>query len=150
MTPIQIALFAALLIRRFIGIPITGRAVVLAPTLITIVGWAQLQGQLHGHQMSDADHTLLLASLATAVPIGVARGATMDVYHNGDSLRQRYSPATLFVWIVAVLTRLILSKLDHLVGTSLHGNTGTTLAIGITMIAESTTIVVRALTTTVH
>jgi len=142
MNILQILLIAGLvvfvIVRRFAGQPVQAKSSVL-PLGITVWGLVQLRGIHPG----PADLAFLAIEALVAIAVGLARGATIQLYRKAGQLWQRYRWTTLAVWLAAIALRAGMVVGGHLMG--VHVVTQSlTFVLGLSFVAEAALVAWRA------
>ena len=142
MNIVQILLIAGLvvlvIVRRFAGQPVQAKSATV-PLVLTVWGLVQLRGS----QFGAADVAFLAVEVLVAVGVGLARGATIQLYHRAGQLWQRYRWTTLGVWLAAIVVRIGLVVGGHLMGVHVV-NQSLVLVLGVSFVAESALVAWRA------
>jgi hypothetical protein len=146
MDALQIMLVAAVIIfmivRRFAGSPVQAKSLAL-PVALTVYGIYSLDQDLHG-RFSAGDIALLAVEAIIGLLAGLGRGATIQLFLRGGHLWQRYTIATLAVWVALIVLRIGLASGGHAIGVSLPTG-GTIMAtFGLSLLAESLVVQNRA------
>ncbi|WP_083268114.1 hypothetical protein [Lentzea guizhouensis] len=118
------------LIRRFLGEPLTARDLLAPPAFLLFFGI----------RATTDFHAIYLVPLAAGFAFGVLRGMTTKLYERDGHLWQRYTPWTLLVWVTSLG---VSAGLGFLVG----GHAPTQLSIGVSMLGELCAIGAKALST---
>ncbi len=146
MSAVQILVIAALVIftivRRFTGSPVGARSMAI-PLALTGYGVYTLAQQMHGVP-SAADVTLLGGELVLGIVAGLARGTTIRLYVRDGVLWQRYSVATLLIWIAMIAVRLGFAVAGHAMGADLSATGVSMVAFGLSLVVESLLVTARA------
>ncbi len=142
MNILQILLIAGLIVfvivRRFAGQPVQAKSSVL-PLGITVWGLIQLRG-VHP---TGADLAFLAIEALVAIGVGLARGATIQLYRKAGQLWLRYRWTTLIVWLAAIALRAALVVGGHLMG--VHVVTQSLMfVLGLSFVAEAGLVACRA------
>lgn len=149
MDALQIVLVAAvvifMIIRRFTGSPVEVRSLA-APIALTVYGIYSLDQNLHG-RFTAGDIALLAVEAIIGLLAGLGRGATIQLYLQGSHLWQRYTIATLGVWIALVVLRIGLSSGGHVIGVSLPMGGTIMVTFGLSILVESLVVQARAAAT---
>jgi hypothetical protein len=135
MNILQILLIAGLvvvlIVRRFAGQPVQATSSVLP---LGITAWGLIQ--LHGVHLTSADLAFLTIEALVAIGVGLARGATIQLYRKAGQLWQRYRWTTLLVWLAAIALRAGLVVGGHLMG--VHVVTQSLVfVLGLSFVAEA-------------
>jgi hypothetical protein len=125
------ALVVVMIVRRFLGQPVRTQSFVLP---LVLSGWGLTQ--LRGVHLGAADLVFLAVEAVLAVGVGLARGATIELYLRDGHLWQRYRWSTLTVWIGAILLRLGSVGAGSLVGVHV-ATRGLVLVLGVSFLAEA-------------
>jgi hypothetical protein len=125
------ALVLTMIVRRFLGQPVRAQSFIL-PLGISVWGVSQLRG---GH-LGPVDIGFLAVEALLAVAVGLARGATVQLYLRAGQLWQRYRWSTLAVWVAAVLLRLGSVVAGRLAGAHV-ATQSLVLMLGISFLAEA-------------
>jgi hypothetical protein len=132
---------------RLRGQPLNARRLLVLPVVLTVIGVADLTGS-SAPRLSRTDVGFLAAGVAISVVLGVARGATIDLYPNGGELWQRYRPVTVVAWVTLVAAKLALAGTASVASASPGAGThGLLLSLGASLIAEAAVVGPRALST---
>ena len=132
---------------RLRGQPLNARRLLVLPVVLTVIGVADLTGS-SAPRLSGTDVGFLAAGVAISVVLGVARGATIELYPNGGELWQRYRPVTVVAWATLVVAKLALAGIPSLAVASAGAETrGLLLSLGASLIAEAAVVGPRALST---
>lgn len=132
---------------RLRGQPLNARRLLVLPVVLTVVGVADLTGS-SAPRLSGTDVGFLAAGVAISVLLGVARGATIELYPNGGELWRRYRPVTVVLWVTLVAVKFVLAGIAFVAGASAGGGThGLLLSLGASLIAEAVVVGPRALST---
>ena len=132
---------------RLRGQPLNARRLLVLPVVLTVIGVADLTGS-SAPRLSGTDVGFLAAGVAISVVLGVARGATIELYPNGGELWQRYRPVTVVAWVTLVVAKLALAGIASVAGASAGAETrGLLLSLGASLIAEAAVVGPRALST---
>jgi hypothetical protein len=142
MNIIQILLIAGLvvfiIVRRFAGQPVASKSSIL-PVGITVWGLIQMRGS----HLGAADMAFLAIEVLVAIGVGLARGATIQLYTRAGQLWQRYRWTTLVVWLAAIAVRIGLAIGGHLMGVHVV-NQSLMFVLGLSFIAEGALVAWRA------
>jgi hypothetical protein len=146
MDALQIVLVAAvvifMIVRRFAGSPVQAKSLALP----TAYGIYSLDQDVHG-RFTAAEIALLAVEAIIGLLAGLGRGATIQLYLRGGHLWQRYTIATLGVWIALIVLRIGLASGGHVIGVSLPMG-GTIMAtFGLSLLVESLVVQKRAAAT---
>jgi hypothetical protein len=149
MDALQIVLVAAvvifMIVRRFAGAPVQAKSLAV-PIALTAYGIYSLDQDVHG-RFTAAEIALLAVEAIIGLLAGLGRGATIQLYLRGGQLWQRYTVATLGVWIALIVLRIGLGSGGHAIGVSLPMG-GTIMAtFGLSLLAESLVVQKRAAAT---
>jgi len=149
MDALQIVLVAAvvifMIVRRFAGSPVQAKSLAL-PIALTAYGIYSLDQDVHG-RFTAAEIALLAVEAFIGLLAGLGRGATIQLYLRGGHLWQRYTIATLGVWIALIVLRIGLASGGHVIGVSLPMG-GTIMAtFGLSLLVESLVVQKRAAAT---
>ena len=132
---------------RLRGQPLNARRLLVLPVVLTVIGVADLTGS-SAPRLSGTDVGFLAAGVAISVVLGVARGATIELYPNRGELWQRYRPVTVVAWATLVVAKLALAGIPSLAVASAGAETrGLLLSLGASLIAEAAVVGPRALST---
>lgn len=146
MSAVQILIIAALVIysivRRFTGSPVGARSMAI-PLALTGYGVYTLARDLHGVP-GPADIALLGGELVLGIVAGLARGVTIRLYVRDGVLWQRYSVATLLIWIAMIAVRLGFAVAGHAIGATLSATGVSMVAFGLSLVVESLLVTARA------
>lgn len=149
MDALQIVLVAAvvifMIVRRFAGAPVQAKSFAV-PIALTAYGFYSLDQSLHG-KFTPGDIALLAVEAIIGLLAGLGRGATIRLYLQNGHLWQRYTMATLGVWIALIVLRIGLASGGHVIGVNLPMG-GTIMAtFGLSLLVESLVVQKRAAAT---
>jgi hypothetical protein len=136
---IVVAIVGYVLVRRFVGQPLQPRALLL-PLAVTIYGAYQLRG----HHLSGVDVALIGIEVVVALAVGLVRGTTIQIFTRDGHLWWRYRLVTLLVWVAGALLRFGLATGGHLAGADLDAGGTLLLMLGVSLVAETAVVGVRA------
>lgn len=138
---IVVALAVGVIVKRFVGEPLRARELFAPPLILTGLGVHSLANDLHPDGRD-------LAWIATASVVGLAmgalRGLTPRLFPRDGHLWQRYTLATLGVWVLSIAVNLGIDLLATAAGTPGEARP-TTLAIGAGLLGEALVLGWRAL-----
>jgi len=107
---------------RIQGQPLQAKRLLVLPAVFVVLGVSDLTGH-HAHYTA-ADVGLLIAGGALAAVLGVARGATIELFTRDGELWQRYRPLTVALWLALIVAKVILAAIASAAGAP--GGAGTT------------------------
>jgi len=125
------ALVVTMIVRRFLGQPVRAQSFVL-PLVISVWGLTQLRGV----RLGAVDVAFIAIEALLAIGVGLARGATIQLYMRDGHLWQRYRWSTLMVWIGAILLRLGSVGAGSLAGVHV-ATRSLVLVLGVSFLAEA-------------
>ncbi|MCP2329088.1 hypothetical protein HDA40_007595 [Hamadaea flava] len=141
----QILLIAAILVwtmvRRMAGQPVQSRRMVLIPIGVTIAGVAQLGS---GH-LPVADLLLLSLQAALSIGLGLARGASVQVFLRDGVAWCRYRWLTLGLWAATIGVRVVFAVVTGAFrsGGAASGLPSLLIGLGVGLLAEAAIVLVR-------
>jgi hypothetical protein len=125
------------------GQPLQAKRLLILPVVLTVLGASDLTGHL-----TPKDIAFLVAGAGISAVLGAARGATIQLYANGGELWQRYRPATVGLWILLIVFKLIMMAAAHFAGASAGGGSNALLfTLGVSLLAEAAIVGPRAMAT---
>jgi FtsH-binding integral membrane protein len=141
-----IVVVAAILVvvigRRLAGEPLKGRRVTILPLVLAVIGLYQVAQLPH---LTPADIGLIAAEGVIAVGLGLLRGSTIKVFVRDGHLWQRYSWATIGLWVASIVVRFGMSGGAVLLGADRNVmQTAILLTLGLTFAGEGAVIALRA------
>jgi hypothetical protein len=149
MSALQIALVAALVIfmiaRRFAGAPV-GVQSLIVPIGMSVYGFVTVRDATH-HGLHTIDIALLAAEIVVGIGAGLARGATIRLYLRDGHLWQRYTVATLLVWIAMIAVRIGFAIGGDSLGATLPAGGTALVSFGVSMLVETLVVSKRAMAT---
>jgi len=131
------------LFSRLRGQSVNTRRLLVLPGVLTAIGLLQVLGAAH-HGFHTADVVVIAASVAVSATLGVARGATVNVFVRDGQPWLRYRRATLWLWAATVATRAALTGLAFASGAALaDSGPALLLAVGATLLGEGAVVARR-------
>jgi hypothetical protein len=130
--------------RQLVRRPVEGRQLVVLPLVLAVLGLYNLNRQ---PPAASAAVIALVASLATAVVLGLARGLSMRVWQDAGSVLRQGAPITAALWIIAIALRIAIGAIAHRAGVAQSVTFGELpLFLGVTLAAQNLVIWMRAQT----
>lgn len=109
------AVVALVIARRLYGEPVRARRMLLVPVVELVFGGYQIAE--HGG-LPAGEWVSLTITGAISLAIGLARGATLQLFERRGYLWQRYRPRTFAVWAAAFVLRFAVRWVLSLTGTT--------------------------------
>src|SRR5690349_7915407 len=100
------AVLVAVIGRRLAGEPLKARRVAILPLVLAVIGLYQVTQAPH---LTPTDVGLIAAEAVIAFGLGLLRGSTIKVFVRDGHLWQKYSWATLGLWVGSILVRIGMS-----------------------------------------
>lgn len=138
---IAVVAVIAVIVKRFLGEPLSARDLAIPPLILVGLGIHQLSGVGH---LSGVDVTWLVTASLVGLGFGAIRGLTVRLYAKNGVIWQRYSPWTVIVWIVSFAASAGLGLLAESAGVRTEARP-LTLSIGVSLLGELATLGARAL-----
>jgi len=139
-----VGIIAFVIARQLAGEPLRGKRVVLLPIVLTIIGLTDLGG--HGSHVRPIDVALLIAGGGVVAGIGVAQGAVLQVESRNGYLWGRMPIAGLWMWLLLVASRVVLTVIAHGTGAEVAGSGSTILLmLGINRLGQAAVVLPRAM-----
>jgi len=140
-----IVVAAAILIfvigRRLVGEPLKVARVTVFPLVIAAIGLYQISQVVN---LSTTDLGLIGLEAVVAVVLGVVRGSTIKVFVRDGHLWQKYSWATVGLWLGSILVRFGMTSGAVLLGADKTVmQTAVLLTLGLTFAGEGAVIALR-------
>jgi hypothetical protein len=141
-----IVVAAAILIfvigRRLAGEPLRAGRVTIFPLVIAVVGLYQISRLPH---LTGTDIGVIGLEAVIAVVLGLVRGSTIKVFVRDGHLWQKYSWATVGLWLGSILLRFGMTGGAVLLGADRSVmQTAVLLTLGLTFAGEGAVIALRA------
>lgn len=141
-----IVVVAAILVfvigRRLAGEPLRAGRVTIFPLVIAAIGLYQVSRAPH---LNPTDVGLIGLEAAIAVGLGLLRGSTIKVFVRDGHLWQKYSWATVGLWVASILLRFGMTGGAVLLGADRSVmQTAILLTLGLTFAGEGAVIALRA------
>lgn len=141
---LTLGIIAYVIVRQVCGELLHIKRTVVLPAVLTAAGFAQLH-LTHGH-VAAADITCLLLSAAGSALIGCGFGALMQIESRGGYLWARLRPVGLWLWVLMVAWRLLMTGVAGAMHAHIAASTSTMLlTLGINRLAQAAVIVPRAM-----
>jgi hypothetical protein len=124
---------------------VSGKRLVVAPAVLTVIGIAELSG--HGSHPGATDIVLLVVSAAIAITIGAGLGMMTRLERRDGHLWTQLPKRGLWLWGALLVSRLAMIGIAH--GTGAHVAAGTSailLMLGLNRAAQALVLVPRAIT----
>lgn len=135
-----LALIAFMVWRRMVGQPLRAARLIVLPAVAVILGLQELAG--------SSIHASVIAVLAigalTGIATGAARGATVGIYERDGYLWYRYRPLTVVIWLVLIPLRIGMVLAATAAGVTLPTTGSLLVVLGVSFLAESGVIALRA------
>jgi hypothetical protein len=139
---IGVALVLFIIYRQLQRRPVEGRQLVVVPLVLAVLGLYNLNRQAPA---TSAGVTALVASLASAVAFGLARGGSTRVWQEAGTVLRQGAPLTLVLWIISIALRAGIGALAHRAGVAQSVTLGELpLFFGVTLGAQNLVIWMRA------
>jgi FtsH-binding integral membrane protein len=143
-----IVVAAAILIfvigRRLAGEPLRAGRVTIFPLVIAVVGLYQISRVPH---LTATDIGVIGLEALVAVVLGMVRGSTIKVFVRDGHLWQKYSWATVGLWVGSILLRFGMTGGGMLLGADKSVmQSAILLTLGLTFAGEGAVIALRART----
>jgi hypothetical protein len=123
------------------------KQLLVLPLVFTVIGVTDLTSSTARH-LGSADVAFLAAGVAISAVLGVARGATIELFPKDGELWQRYRPSSVALWIALIATKLVLIVVAHGAAAAAGGGTNTLLlTLGVSLLGEAALLAARALST---
>lgn len=137
-----VALVLFIIYRQLVRQPLEGRRLVVLPLVLALLGLYSLS---HKPPTTGAAVTALLVSLASAVVLGLARGASMRVWVEAGRVLRQGTLLTLALWIISLVVRFGIGALAQRSGVAQSVTVGELpLFLGVTLAAQNGVIWQRA------
>jgi hypothetical protein len=137
-----IALVVFIIYRQLARRPVEIRPMVVLPLILAVLGLYNLNKE---PLTSGAGVGALVASLATAVVFGLARGYTTRVWLDSGTVTRQGTAITLALWIIAILLRIGIGAIARHAGVPQSVTFGELpLFLGVTLAAQNLVIWMRA------
>jgi FtsH-binding integral membrane protein len=128
--------------RRLAGEPLKAGRITVLPLALAVIGLYQVSKAPH---LSPTDIGLIAVEAVIAVGIGLLRGSTIKVFVRDGHLWQKYSWATVGLWLVSILLRFGMTGGAVLLGADRSVmQTAILLTLGLTFAGEGAIIALRA------
>ena len=142
---VWIVVAAAILVlvigRRLAGEPVQAKRVAVLPLILAVAGLYQVA---QAPRLSAFDIGAVAVEGLVAVGLGLVRGSTIRVYVRDGHLWQKYTWATIGVWIGSILVRFGMVGGAVLLGADRSVmQTAVLLTLGLTFAGEGATIALR-------
>lgn len=139
---IGIALALFIIYRQLRRQALEGRRLVVLPLVLAVLGLYSLTRE---PPTTGAAVTALVASLASAVVLGLARGASMRVWLEAGSILRQGVALTGALWIISIVVRLVIGVIAQRAGVAQSVTVGELpLFLGVTLAAQNVVIWQRA------
>jgi hypothetical protein len=131
------------IVRRVTGEPLRSRRLLVPPLVVAVIGAGQVGQVAH---VRPLDVAVLAFEAVFAVAVGVARGASVELYVRDGHLWFRYRWITLALWVGAAVLRFGVRELGVLAGADgkLLMNT-LLIMVGLTLAGEACVVGLRAM-----
>jgi hypothetical protein len=140
---IVVAVVVYLFARRLAGEPLKARRLVILPAVITIWGGYQV---VHVHGVHTVDVAVIGVSVVVSLLLGVVRGTTIQVFVQNGHLWQKYTFATIAVWVLSIAIRFGIDWAGHLAGATTSVLTAAlVLTLGVSFLGEAAVVGARGL-----
>lgn len=130
----------AAIVRRFLGEPLRAKDVFATPLILLGIG---LYSLVKAHPAA-VDLWWVGVAAVLGVALGAWRASTVRLYPRDGVLWQRYTRATLLVWVVSLVVKLGVGALSTLAGAH-HEANPITLSLGVGLLGEMAVLARRAL-----
>jgi hypothetical protein len=128
---------------RMQGQPLKAKRLIVLPALYLVLG----VGDLKGHETAG-DIAFLAVGLGLSVILGAARGSTIELSVRDGALWQRYRGITVGLWLTLIASKVVLAAIAHVAGAAGGaGTNGLLFSLGLSLLAESAVVGLRALST---
>jgi hypothetical protein len=128
--------------RRLAGEPLKAGRVTILPLAVAVIGLYQVSNAPH---LSPTDVGLIAVEAVVAVGLGLLRGSTIKVFVRDGHLWQKYSWATVGLWVTSILLRFGMAGAAVLLGADRSVmQTAILLTLGLTFAGEGAVIALRA------
>ena len=122
--------------------PVEGRRLVVFPLVLAVLGLYSLANK---PPATSAALIALVASLASAIVLGLARGVSMRVWRDAGSVLRQGVAITVALWIIAIALRIGIGAIAHRDGVAQSVTVGELpLFLGVTLAAQNVVIWMRA------
>jgi hypothetical protein len=135
-----LALIAFMIWRRMAGQPLRAARLIVLPAVAVVLGLQELTG-LAFHASTIA---VLAIGVLTGIGTGAARGATVGIYERDGYLWYRYRALTVVIWLVIIPLRVGMVLAATAAGVALPTTGSLLVVLGVSFLAESGVIALRA------
>jgi len=137
-----IALVLFIIYRQLVKRPVESRQLVVLPLVLAALGLTNLN---HEPPATSAAVSTLVASLASAVVFGLARGVSVRVWQEAGTVLRQGTAITLALWVIAIALRIGIGAIAHRDGVAQSVTFGELpLFLGVTLAAQNVVIWMRA------
>ncbi|HEX4213728.1 MAG TPA: hypothetical protein VIA06_10460 [Candidatus Dormibacteraeota bacterium] len=144
---LAVVIFVYVLARRLAGHPLSARRLFILPVVAVGLGLIELVNGAPAH-VKPLDVELLLLSALISIGLGAWRGLTVRIFVRGGFPWQRYTAATVLLWIVQIAAKFAVTYGGEKGGATLASSTwALILTLGLSLAAEAAVIAPRALAT---
>jgi hypothetical protein len=141
---VEIVLILALVVymiwRRMAGQPLRAGRLMIGAFVVMVFGLQALPGL----GFEPAAMAVLGVEALVGIGVGAARGATVAIYERDGYLWYRYRPLTVVVWLLTILLRVGMVAAAAVVGVSLPATGAVLVVLGVSLLAESAVVALRA------
>lgn len=130
--------------QQVVGSALQGKRLVVLPTVLTVIGIADLSG--HGSHPGATDIVLLAVSAVTAIAIGIALGAMTRLERRDGHLWAQLPKRGLWLWAALIVSRLLVTGIAHADGAHVAAGTAAILLmLGLNRAAQTLVVAPRAI-----
>jgi hypothetical protein len=130
--------------QQLVGGALSGKRVVVLPTVLTVIGILDLSG--HGSHPGAADIVLLGVSAAIAIATGAGLGAITRLQRRDGHLWAQLPKQGLWLWGGLIISRLVVTGVADAAGAHVAaGATAILLMLGLNRAAQALVVVPRAI-----
>lgn len=130
--------------QQVVGSALQGKRLVVLPTVLTVIGIADLSG--HGSHPGATDIVLLAVSAVTAIAIGIALGAMTRLERRDGHLWAQLPKRGLWLWVALIVSRLLVTGIAHADGAHVAAGTAAILLmLGLNRAAQALVVAPRAI-----
>ena len=144
---IDLVVVVVLVLTKMRGQELQPRTRLLGPLIIIVAGIATMVPQAPENlELHAIDYIVGTLDVALSVILGAIRGFTVRIYRRDQTWWYRYGPATVTLWAVSIVLRVVLMIFGaHHGAISLITNSDLLAMLGLTLLIQNVTVLARTI-----
>ena len=141
---VTLAIILALIVTRVHGRRLQPARLLILPLVLIAIGIGSSASELHTTALHNIDYLIGGIDLLDSLIVGTIRGFTVRLYQHDGEPWYRYAPATVALWLLSILIRVVLA----IIGSAHHaspltGGNDLLFMLGLTLLCQNVVVAWR-------